>query len=297
MENTNFNLNKKQQTALNAAFMEASKDTTFCKLITSLDINDKIAKKYTSRLEDTTKELKNCSQCKGLYECRNKVGGHVSYPKKDYYDNLIFVSKPCKYYKKGLKEEENKITDSQNNSNARMKDIDITDKKRINLIKWVNKFYDKYEPHQVFKGLYLNGSFGSGKTYILSALFNELKINKKVSTEIVYFPEILRTLKDNWNMYQEKIDYYQNVDLLLIDDIGAEKVTEWGRDEVLGTILQYRMNNGLTTFFTSNLSISDLESHLSITNNNTDMVKARRIIERIKQLTEELTLISENRRK
>ena len=29
--------------------------------------------------------------------------------------------------------------------------------------------------------------------------------------------------------------------MLLLDDIGAETVTEWSRDEVLGTILQYRM--------------------------------------------------------
>ena len=87
-----------------------------------------------------------------------------------------------------------------------------------------------------------------------------------------------------------------NVDILLIDDIGAEKVTEWSRDEVLGTILQNRMNNHKTTFFTSNLTIKELEQHLSLVNNGVDFVKARRIIERIKQLTLDMELISENRR-
>lgn len=34
-----------------------------------------------------------------------------------------------------------------------------------------------------------------------------------------------------------------NSDLLLIDDIGAENNTPWARDEVLGSILQSRMDN------------------------------------------------------
>ena len=89
----------------------------------------------------------------------------------------------------------------------------------------------------------------------------------------------------------------QKTPLLLIDDIGAEKVTSWARDEILGTILQSRMNNLLPTFFTSNLNIQELETHLSLINESEDKVKARRIIERIQQLTDDMELISVNRRK
>lgn len=56
------------------------------------------------------------------------------------------------------------------------------------------------------------------------------------------------------------------------------------------------MNNKLSTFFTSNLTLEELENHLSITKNNEDKIKARRIIERIKQLTEDKELVSKNRR-
>ena len=97
-------------------------------------------------------------------------------------------------------------------------------------------------------------------------------------------------------LIEDKMRYLQNVDILLLDDIGAENVTAWGRDEILGTILQYRMNNKLTTFFTSNYTIQELEDHLSMTKNGEDKVKAKRIIERIKQLTEDIELISVNRR-
>ena len=89
----------------------------------------------------------------------------------------------------------------------------------------------------------------------------------------------------------------KNADILLLDDIGAESVSEWSRDEILGTILQYRMDAKKTTFFTSNLTIEELEQHLSITKNGVNIVKAKRIIERIKQLTEDIELISKNRRR
>lgn len=85
-------------------------------------------------------------------------------------------------------------------------------------------------------------------------------------------------------------------DILLIDDIGAENNTAWSRDEVLGTILQHRMDNELSTFFTSNFTIEELEEHLSTTREKNDRVKAKRIIERIKQLTIDMELVSENRR-
>ena len=74
-------------------------------------------------------------------------------------------------------------------------------------------------------------------------------------------------------------------------------MTEWSRDEILGNILQYRMQEKLSTFFTSNLSIKELEEHFSVSSRGIEKIKAKRIIERIIQLTEEKTLISENKRK
>ena len=74
-------------------------------------------------------------------------------------------------------------------------------------------------------------------------------------------------------------------------------MTGWSRDEILGTILQYRMQEHKTTFFTSNLTIEELENHFSNSKNGSDIVKARRIIERVKQLTVNLTMIGENLRK
>lgn len=251
-------------------------------------------KNNLSSLEDSIEELNNCKKCPGLSKCPNHIKGYVYYPNKNE-SKVVFNYIPCKV----LKDYENSIESKKGSTileNARMKDIDVSDKKRVKLIKWLKEFYDNYDVTKKNKGLYLHGTFGSGKTFLIAALLNELKENKNVKYELIYFPELLRSLKDDFSFLDSKVRYYSNIEILVIDDIGAEKVSDWGRDEVLGTILQYRMNNGLTTFFTSNLSIEELEKHLSYSKDSIDVVKARRIIERIISLTDDIELISIDRR-
>ena len=49
-------------------------------------------------------------------------------------------------------------------------------------------------------------------------------------------------------------------------------------------------------YFTSNLNISELERHLSITKDEEDVVKAKRLIERIKYLSDDIELLGNNYR-
>ena len=278
-------------------------NATFKKLVNSLKLDEEYLMKYTSSLEETSEELDNCKKCKHLLECKNSYQGHVYYPNM-LNGNLVFEYVPCKYQKQY--EEENKYKQNiylfevpKEIKEASMKNIDSKNKARFEIIKWLINFLEKYQPKTGMKGLYLNGSFGCGKTYLISACLNELaKKDHKIA--IIYYPEFLRSLKESFSdpeTYNEKFKQIKNTELLLIDDIGAETMTEWSRDEVLGTILQYRMQEGLTTFFTSNYSIKDLEEHFSISTKGVEKVKAKRIIERVKQLTTEMTLVSENRRK
>ncbi len=296
MEKLRISNMQKINSELNKNYMEALSNPEFSSLVKRLKISDNVARMNVTKLNDTLNELKLCKECKGLYQCKNSVNGFVYFPEK-YEDKLLFSYTPCKYQKSFVKEAKEKESGRNVLDKARMKDIDITDKNRVKVIKWIKQFYDNYNINKVSKGLFLHGTFGSGKTFLIASLFNELKETKNVDTEIVYFPDFLRNLKDNFNLVESKVSYLQSVELLLIDDIGAENVTAWGRDDILGTILQTRMNEGLTTFFTSNLNIEELESHLALTKNNEDFVKARRISERVKQLTEDIELISANKRK
>jgi len=290
-----FKYTKKDATILEKNFNEAMKQENFKKLIEHVKLTKEEAMKKTSKLEDTVKELEHCQNCKGLFECKNSFLGHVSMPKKNE-EGIYFTYAPCKFTKKERKLKLEKQSEEKINLSARMKDIDVTDKKRVKIIKWLDNFYENFDFSKKMKGLYLHGNFGCGKTFLISALFNELSIKKNVTMELLYFPEVLRSLKADWELYEYKMNQYQSIDILCFDDIGAEKVSEWGRDEVLGTILQSRMNKNLPTFFTSNLTLEELENHFQMNASSEEKVKARRIMERIKQLSEEMLMISENRR-
>jgi len=275
-------------------FLDALQNEEYKALIKKLKISESDAKRNTIKLYDSLEELNHCKNCSNLYECKNKVKGYVYFPeKKESHLNFSYI--PCKYKKKAMKFESEKKTNQNILDSAKIKDIKIT-KNRTEVIKWIKDYYDNYDPYKTIKGLYLHGNFGTGKSFLAAALINELKNKYGVRTEIVYVPELLRKLKENLNIVGEKLYYLENVDILLLDDIGAEKVTEWGRDEIIGTILQTRMNNGMPTFFTSNLTISELEKHLSVTKDSEDIVKAKRIIERIKYLTDDIELLGNNYR-
>ncbi len=148
------------------------------------------------------------------------------------------------------------------------------------------------------KGLYIHGSFGTGKSYLLGAIARELAL-RGVSTTLVYLPEFMREIKQSIsdNTVGEKIQFAKETEILMLDDIGAEAMTAWTRDEVLGAILQFRMQEQLPTFFSSNYNMAQLENHLTFSQNGMEeQLKARRIMERIRFLAKEIELNGTNRR-
>ena len=296
MEKIDKFLNSKISTSIKQNYIKALEDEAFRRLITQYKIDEEIGMKYTSRLMDSSKEHTNCSNCPSLAACSNSVRGFCLTPKQNK-NTINFSYDMCKYLKKEEYRENVQIFDvAKDIKNASIKNIYTNDKNRIEIIKAIKNFINEYKKGTNPKGIYLHGSFGSGKTYLISALFNELAKSGTTSV-IIHTPELLRSLKDSFSTdYSEKFYLLKHTPLLLLDDIGAEYLTAWGRDEVIEPILQYRMDEGLPTFFTSNFTILELEKHFTTASNSIDKVKARRIIERIKQLSVEVELISKNLR-
>lgn len=291
--------NEKLDHELKKSYASAKKNQAFLNLIEKLNAPEELLMQYTSRLEDSALEYDNCIKCKGLLSCANQVEGHACLPVvKDGY--IDFKYRPCRFKQKFDKETSflkniYAIEIPEAIRNARMKDIYTEDKARYGVIKYLKEFIK--EPLKN-KGLYLHGNFGCGKTYLIAAALNELAKND-VKSAIVFWPEFLKYLKTLFNSdgFEEVMNKVMKAPILLIDDIGAENTTAWSRDEILCPILQYRMDEGLKTFFTSNLTLEELEIHLSITKDGADIVKAKRIIERIKQLTTDSEMESKNLRK
>ncbi len=116
------------------------------------------------------------------------------------------------------------------------------------------------------KGLYLEGPCGTGKTHLAIAIALAI-INTGVpvicKTSIDILGDIKRCYERNSEVTEEEVlEAYKTVDLLIIDDLGKEQVTEWSVP-VLYSILNERYEALLPTIITTNYNTTALAEKLS----------------------------------
>jgi hypothetical protein len=91
-----------------------------------------------------------------------------------------------------------------------------------------------------------------GKTWEAAAIARALLLDHRVPATFEEVPEILKRLRPNADGASD-IGQYQVTPVLILDDLGAEKRTEW-TDEQLYMVADYRAKRNLPTIVTSNLS-------------------------------------------
>ncbi|MBM7571959.1 primosomal protein DnaI [Aquibacillus albus] len=264
---------------------------------TKSDIDKSLMKLYEFKSQS-----KHCENCPSLDKCVNILQGYTPFIQVDGKDIHLTYEK-CK---RKRKDDEQKQKQTLVKSLYMPKDIleasfegfDHQDAERHDAIREALAYVQSIGTSRAEKGLYFYGPFGVGKTYFLGAIANELA-DKGISSMVIYMPEFVREIKSSLkdDSINQKIDQFKKVPVLMFDDIGAESLSAWFRDEILGSILQYRMMERLPTFFSSNYNMKQLEQHLATSNRgDTEVVKAGRIAERIKHLSKEVPLFGHNRR-
>lgn len=179
---------------------------------------------------------------------------------------------------------------------ASLAQVDLDDIGRYQAFELLTNFVADYPNYQ--KAIYLYGDFGVGKSYMMAALAHDLSEKRGVSTTLLHYPSFVLDVKNaiSSGQVKEKIDDVKVAQVLILDDIGAEQSSPWMRDEILQVILQHRMQENLPTFFTSNFSFADLERHFATSRNGDETWQAKRVMERIRYLAQEVRLEGENRR-
>ena len=105
---------------------------------------------------------------------------------------------------------------------------------------------------------YLFGSCGTGKTYYTYALMIDSIVNKKPRHTRFYFPDICNRYKNaTFSEKEDIVEQLKKVKRLVFDDLGAEIKTDM-TNELLNTIINYRIENLLYFSFVSNFSIGKL---------------------------------------
>lgn len=169
---------------------------------------------------------------------------------------------------------------------------------RQNTIEAAVNFVENYQQKgkKFVPGLFLTGRFGVGKTYLLGAIANQLA-STGTRTTLLHFPTFVVEMKNaikNQKVWPT-IERIKKAPVLMLDDIGADNMSPWIRDDILGVILQYRMQEQLSTFFSSNFTMQELEKGY-LSNDNQEPVKAKRIMERIQYLSREIVMEGPDRR-
>lgn len=140
------------------------------------------------------------------------------------------------------------------------------------------------------KGLYLEGPCGTGKTHLAIAIALAI-INTGVpvicKTSIDILGDIKRCYERNSEVTEaEVLEAYKTVDLLIIDDLGKEQVTEWSVP-VLYSILNERYEALLPTIITTNYNTTALAEKLSAKG---DAETATAIISRFVESSKRVTM-------
>lgn len=166
--------------------------------------------------------------------------------------------------------------------NSTFENYKVTEKNK-DAFENAKKYASKLISEKTTKGLFITGTYGVGKTYLASCIANELIKNKNTvifGTLIQLLDFIKDTYKDNEISDKEYLNLYSSVDLLIIDDLGKEKPTDWVLEKLF-LIVNNRYNNYLPIVITTNYNRSQLRGRLCV-NKNYSMVDS--IISRLYEM-------------
>lgn len=207
-----------------------------------------------------------CGKCNTPKQTKITVLGKVHYP---------YCICKCEEERLNKEDEERK----RNEFEKRVKDLRRAGFPDADMMKWnfanddmeneqITKAMKRYvenfpELRKQGKGLLLYGNVGRGKTYAACEVANAL-IDKGYSVLVTNFSRILNTLQGSFDK-QEYIDSLNDFSLLVIDDLGIERSTEYAKEQVYN-IIDSRYRLGLPMIVTTNLSIDKIKNPADIEN-------------------------------
>jgi DNA replication protein DnaC len=117
-----------------------------------------------------------------------------------------------------------------------------------------SRFAQEYDPRDGM-GLLIIGKIGTGKTHLAVGITKDL-VNRGVPCLFYDYRELLKQIQNSYNatVQTTELDVLRPVfetDVLILDELGAVKPTEWVWDTV-SLILNARYNNNRTTIITTN---------------------------------------------
>jgi len=139
------------------------------------------------------------------------------------------------------------------------------------------------------RGLWIFGDTGTGKT-TLAMLISKAALESGKSVAIYSLPKLLARIRKTYDSepggdsYLSLFDKLTSVDLLHIDDLGAEKRSDWVLEQ-LYSLINERYETERSVVITTNLEHTDLEDQIGT-----------RTVSRLTQMCDEVALHGDDRR-
>lgn len=164
-----------------------------------------------------------------------------------------------------------------------------TDKDIIKKAKNYVKHFEEMRKDNV--GLLLFGNVGSGKTFLASSIANEIITEYSYTVKMRNFAQILNDLqKGGFNLDRnEYIKQIINPTLLILDDFGIERNTEYALEQIYN-VINARYLKARPTIITTNLNFKDIEKEQ-------EDIMLGRIYSRIIEMCLPLRVVGADRRK
>ena len=136
-------------------------------------------------------------------------------------------------------------------------------------------------------GLLLYGPVGTGKTFAAACIANAL-IEKEVPVMMTSFSRIVNTLQSSFEGRQQYIDRIVSYPLLIIDDLGAERGSDYMLEQVY-SVVDARYQTGLPLIVTTNIPIAEIKEPADL--------KYKRIYDRILERCHPVEITGPSRRR
>ena len=123
----------------------------------------------------------------------------------------------------------------------------------------VKNYVDNFETfYKSNRGLLFWGTVGTGKSYAAACIANEL-LNRKIPVVMTSFVKVLQVIQDNTENETEFVNRLCAARLLIIDDLGTERNTDYALEKVYN-VIDSRYRSGKPLIVTTNLTLTELQN-------------------------------------
>lgn len=230
-----------------------------------------------------------CRNCHTLVQCRVKLWGR---------DKIVPCLCRCQQEAMAEKKRQDELVERQ----RKIRQLKATGIQEKHLLEWNFAVAEDNKDIQMAKryveqwkkvkaenlGLLLWGDVGTGKSFVAACIANAL-LEQGIPVLMTNFSKILNQMGA---MYSEEryryIASFSNYSLLILDDLGIERSTEYALEQVYA-VIDERYKSGLPVIITTNLKIAEIR--------NPQDVAYARIYSRILEMCTPVRISGEDRRK